>query len=40
MIALGTYRAAKADLARTMRVLNVCVIVVAVMIGVQGVFMP
>ena len=40
MVAMGVYPAAKTNLPQTMRVLNVCTVVVAVMIGVQGIFMP
>jgi hypothetical protein len=40
MVAPLVYLAAKSDLPRTMRVLGTCVIVVAVMVGVQGLLMP
>jgi hypothetical protein len=40
MVAPLVYLAAKTDLPRTMRVLGTCVIVVAVMVGVQGLLMP
>ena len=39
IVPLG-YVAARKDLARTMRALELIVVVVAVMIGVQGLFMP
>lgn len=34
------FMAARADLAKTVRVLCTCVVVVAVLIGFQGIFMP
>ena len=40
MVAFGAYLAAKKDLARTMGVLNVCVVVAAVAITLQGLLMP
>jgi hypothetical protein len=40
MVAFGGYLAAKKDLPRTVRVLNVCAVVVAAMITIQGLLMP
>jgi hypothetical protein len=40
IVAPGAYFAASRDLARTMRMLNVCVLAAAAMIMVQGLFMP
>ncbi len=40
MVAFPAYMAARADLTRTLRVLYVCSLVVAAMIGFQGLFMP